>query len=398
MRSAHPQHTCLAGGIGRVYTHLHARNRAAARGHTAVARRHVGDEGAALGHAVDVGIREVYLVEELLYLAVQRRSAYYHLAHVAAEGKFKFGARTRQKACTEARSAQEYAHQALFEQRKHSRADDFLKDERHRSHQFRLYVGHGLHDHTRRRRARKERHVAARADGIEQLYGKAIHVAEGKHAHHGISRFEPAYGVPAELNVAEQRTVRQHHALAEAGGATGVVDEHHVGGGGAHVTHIIGRETLRVAATEKLVEARAGTSELVAAREQQREVAEAQRAHKVGHLLGVEVLPDGVVGQHEARVAVVDEVMDAVGLEVGQDGHGHTAVGDYGNHGHCPLRRVAATDGDALAGLQAGMFVEQVQLGYFACQVAVLKSDAAEVGERRALPIVADALFYKGYQ
>jgi len=86
-------------------------------------------------------------------------------------------------------------------------------------------------------------------------------------------------------------------------------------------------------------------------------------------------------------------MVNVVGLELMEQRHHHAAKGVDGQEDHSPLRGVAATQGNLVAGADACVLKEQVEFFDFASQVFILQRLAVEVGQRRAFPVFADHLF-----
>lgn len=100
---------------------------------------------------------------------------------------------------------------------------------------------------------------------------------------------------------------------------------------------MVGSETVGISLAEKLVEVCAHMGELLVIGVEQREVACAQRTGYARHAIGIESLPDVFVNDSEASVGVIDEVLDIVGLEVGEDRHDDSSIGEGCYEGHTPL-------------------------------------------------------------
>lgn len=74
----------------------------------------------------------------------------------------------------------------------------------------------------------------------------------------------------------------------------------------------------------------------------------------------VEIFPCGSVGKEQLGLAVGDQVMDCVGLEIVEDGHAHRAVGERSECRHGPLGAIFATEGYLVAAAKAGMLEKDV--------------------------------------
>ena len=116
-------------------------------------------------------------------------------------------------------------------------------------------------------------------------------------------------------------------------------------------------------------------------------------AFELRHGFGVECGPHHVAGKEEARVGVVDDVVNLLGFELVENGNHDGAVADCGQKGNCPVGTVAAADGDFVARLDAGRLKENVEFLDFARHILVLEGYAFVVGECVEVPMVDDALF-----
>ena len=118
-------------------------------------------------------------------------------------------------------------------------------------------------------------------------------------------------------------------------------------------------------------------------------------AFELRHGLGVECGPHHVAGEEEARVGVVDDVVNLFGFELMENGNYDGTVADCGQKGHSPVRTVAPADGDFVARLNAGRLKENVKFLNFARHILVLERYAFVVGECVEVPMVDDALLYE---
>ena len=101
------------------------------------------------------------------------------------------------------------------------------------------------------------------------------------------------------------------------------------------------------------------------------------------HLLGIEILPQRLVGEEQHAVGVMGEGADAAGVEVGQQGHCHTFVHVDVPEGDGPPCTVGGADGNLVALADAGIVEEYAELLCLGGHVGI--------GERRAL-IVAECV------
>lgn len=130
----------------------------------------------------------------------------------------------------------------------------------------------------------------------------------------------------------------------------------------------------------------------------EREVLHANDALQGRHAVLVQVFPYLVAHEQQACLAVVDDVVYIIRLELVQDGHDDGAVGNGGQERHAPVSAVASTQGDFVSGPDIGRFEEQVHFGYFTCHVLVLQALSVEIRERFPVPVLLYAVFDKFYQ
>ena len=112
-------------------------------------------------------------------------------------------------------------------------------------------------------------------------------------------------------------------------------------------------EVFRILLAKHLDEVFAGVGELFGAADHERIVGDVDDALQSRHLRGVDLRGRHVADEEELGVAVVDDVVDLVGRELVEDGHGHRAIGEDGEEGGSPGRGVASAEGYLVAPLHA---------------------------------------------
>ena len=124
---------------------------------------------------------------------------------------------------------QQQSHAVILYLREDTLTDNFLDNQRDGDDERRLYVGKGLGDDSWRRQACKEEQMATVTESEEELYGHTVHVSHGKNTQQVVARAHLlAQTVNDELNVAPQRTIREHDTLREPCRSTGIIDERHL--------------------------------------------------------------------------------------------------------------------------------------------------------------------------
>ncbi len=104
------------------------------------------------------------------------------------------------------------------------------------------------------------------------------------------------------------------------------------------------------------------------------------------HLRDVELLPFGLVGEQGDALGMVDQVVDAVRREVGQDRNDHGLIGVDGQVGHAPAGTVLRADSDLVAFLEAELLEDEMELLDLRGHLGVVERLAADVVEGRLVP------------
>ena len=68
---------------------------------------------------------------------------------------------------------------------------------------------------------------------------------------------------------------------------------------------------------------------------------------------------------------MVDDVLGIGGIELLQDGHDDSTIGDGAHEGDDPVGDVLADEGDAVTGLDIAVLEQQVQFGDIARKIAI---------------------------
>ena len=113
---------------------------------------------------------------------------------------------------------------------------------------------------------------------------------------------------------------------------------------------------------------------------------------QAGHLDLGEALPDHLVHEEDLGLGVVDEVVDALRLELVQDGHGYGAVGGGGQEADTPVGLVARAEGHLVALLQAAFLESDMQELDALSHIFIFERGALVVGEGVAVPVLTDTL------
>ena len=123
--------------------------------------------------------------------------------------------------------------------------------------------------------------------------------------------------------------------------------------------------------SEQGVEMFAGERKFFGAAVHEREVLHANDALQGRHAVLVQVFPYLVAHEQQACLAVVDDVVYIIRLELVQDGHDDGAVGNGGQKRHAPVSAVASAQGDFVAGPDILAILRATSLY---CKLSPLKS------------------------
>ena len=156
--------------------------------------------------------------------------------------------------------------------------------------------------------------------------------------------------------------------------------------------YVLWAEFLGIFLAEKFIEMLSRVGELVGARHKDGEVGQVDDAFDGGHLGGVDGLGHDVAHKQEAGLAVVDDIVYLLSVELMQDGHGDGSVGEGGQECHGPVSAVAAAYGNLVALFDAHLLEHDMQLFYLACHIIILQGDTFVVGQRIIVPVLHNAV------
>ena len=190
------------------------------------APRCVTDERRALGHAIAHGEGEVYLHQEVLYLGIERRSAYNKFFELATEGVDEFFAYLVVNLGVEERNIECPTHHSLADEWHYLLAIYLLEHQWHRHHEVGLHFLHCLYQYLGRWYAAEQIDVCAHTKWHQKVESTTISVCQWQErqvAGAAIvqSRCYTIHGIAGDIGAGN------HYALAIAGGARRVVEYHH---------------------------------------------------------------------------------------------------------------------------------------------------------------------------
>ena len=134
--------------------------------------------------------------------------------------------------------------------------------------------------------------------------------------------------------------------------------------------------------------------DLLAARIADGEVRQMGNAPEMGHGLKVDVARHTIADEEESRFAVIDYVVDLLGLKLALYGHYDAAIGQCGEECHRPVGTVAPADGHLVATLQPCGLHADVEFCYAPRHIAEAQCFAFIVGEGILVPILYKGLLY----
>ena len=112
----------------------------------------------------------------------------------------------------------------------------------------------------------------------------------------------------------------------------------------------------------------------------------------MGHLYGVNLCSYMVAHKEQLGVRVIDDVVNLVGHELMQNGHGNGSIGQRSQKGYSPLAGVATAEGYLVTLHDTTVFKQDVQLLYLTSHIVILQGGSLVVCQRIEIPIVDDAL------
>ena len=140
-----------------------------------------------------------------------------------------------------------------------------------------------------------------------------------------------------EVDIAPQRTVRQHDSLGEACGARGVVDHAELIRAIDMPADIVHAEGVGEFASEEFVQALTGIRELFVPGGMQREVGQIEDALQLWHLIGIDDIHHVVAHKEQLRLGMIHDVVNLLAIELMKNGHNDGPIGEGGQEGHCPV-------------------------------------------------------------
>ena len=171
------------------------------------------DRGA-LGHTVTDGVREAYLMEEVVHLLVESGTAYDYLLEVAAEGLADLVLDLLEHNLVKHRKLEQEPYgTALLDYRLDGVLVNLLDDERNGYDYVRAHFLHGLEYDLRARNPGEEIYVHTSGELVEHLEHKSVHVSCRQHGNNLAARLELRNGIPGENDIGPESPVRNHYTL-----------------------------------------------------------------------------------------------------------------------------------------------------------------------------------------
>ena len=203
----------------------------------------------------------------------------------------------------------------------------------------------------------------------------------------------------SDINICSNVIRREHHALAEAGGAGGVAQEDEIAIGHLIIDHITPPEAGRVALLHQPVGIEG------AALLDRRALGEgSEGVDPVGgsdrlQLLGIKRGDMLRADEDHLRVGVLHEMHRILGGESRQDRHQHSAVRDHPEPDDTPLCTILAQQCHMIPLRHAGGLEEEVNPRDTARRIGIaVDGTGVVVAERGADPVLAERLLKELYQ
>ena len=93
------------------------------------------------------------------------------------------------------------------------------------------------------------------------------------------------------------------------------------------------------------------------------EIVDLHNYGKARHLVGIESFPDGVVHKEHPCFGMVDKIMDIARLELVENRHRNSSIGQSSQETHSPVGLIAGTDCDLVTLLETALLEGNVKLG-----------------------------------
>ena len=287
-----------------------------------------------------------------------------------------------------------HLHVQFAEHRLEGGLVDLLEHQRHRAYHIGTHLLHGFEQQGGRGGLAEEIDGAAARQGVEELKHHAVDVGHGEHRHQRVALLDDDILV-GKLDGGRYVAEGQHHAFRGAGGAGGVVDDVQVGKVVDGKVQVVAAELAVETVVEVLVLALDGGTHGVVLGVNQRKVVHVDGTAKLGHLANVQLVPYLLVGKEQYAVRVVHQMVQAVGMEVHQDGHHDTFEGVDGQEGHAPACGVLGAQGDVVAFLEAGFFKHHAEFDDVLGQFGIGERFSVVVAKRWLVPAAFHAFFQR---
>ena len=316
-------------GIDVLEPQLDARRLRSGRSEAHLRRRGPGQQRRGLGQSVTDGIGHAGLQKELLGPPVELRAADSEETQPAPEELHQLLARHAVQVAAHEPHAVECAPEAVgIEFGQHLVAVDLFDDERHDEHDRGPYRPQGRHQRRGRRRTVQIDHPRAHREGVDHADRAFVGMRQRQHRE---KRVLAADGEDRgrHVHLRAERPVGEHHPLGLRGRARGVDDD------GQIVRRGHGRRPLAAHAL--------------------RDDAEVFRAHHDVQPLDGPFRKAGeqtVGDQQRPGLRVLNDHVQLLAREIGQNGHGDHPRGCHGQVAYAPVGHVAAQQGHLVAGTE----------------------------------------------
>ena len=175
--------------------------------------------------------------------------------------------------------------------------------------------------------------------------------------------------------------------------ARGVVDDGQFVRTSFIVRDVVLAEVHGVAFAEQLVQVFARVDDLFRPSHQQGVVRYVDDAFQMGHLFCTQLFPDGVSHKKQFGFAMVDDVVNLVGLEFVQDRDGHRAICQGGEEDGTPMCAVSSAKCDSVSLFHIAVLEDDVKFLYEPGYILILERFAFIIRQSIKIPVFLDALF-----
>ena len=215
----------------------------------------IGNHRACLSCTIAHCDRESYICKEPFYLRVKSSSTYKNFIEVSAQNIQYILTDSVLYLTVDNRHVHQQMHWLTLDFREYLLADNLLNNHRHGNNHCRLNVSTSLGDKRWTRQTGEEEKVITKYKLAKEFARKSIHVSHRQHAQNIAAVFYMRpYALESPLHIACHNPIRQHYALGESGGSTGIINHANIIGLVLEVVDMLLMEELRILMTIEGIE------------------------------------------------------------------------------------------------------------------------------------------------